>query len=477
MRARAGARLERALRRRLGAGATLAIRIYRNAYPLTLPQGTALAEVDRATRRFVAMMTGRVIDGQRAFDAMGEAEPFSIPPGLTMTDPLRLALRDFRAWRSQFVSEPAAANPAWSSSQLQYAFSVRAEETNDEDTVLSVPRYRNGDLDWHSFSVETSPAGLSSTSTSVFLPTGLTFGGMPNRRWWAFEDSRTDFGALDVTTTDIAKMALMEFALVYADDWFMYPIVVPAGSLTRIKALRVVDSFGKWTEVPRARTEGTSSWDGWEMFTLTRPSVPPGKSVDVLLVPPAVGFREESEPLEIVRFARDEGANKVWGIERTIMNALGSPVAGAGAHRERTDLRREAAGDGGPPSPASGALTNEETALLRFRLATTVPSNWVPFAPARDNVDGTSIRLRRAQMLLSQEEIQPVSAMSLLLGGAGSPAWLNEETVLRNGLSVQLTRQRVRWVDGKTYVWLGRGVKIGHGEASSGQRFDVVDVP
>jgi hypothetical protein len=46
--------------------------------------------------------------------------------------------------------------------------------------------------------------------------------------------------------------------------------------------------------------------------------------------------------------------------------------------------------------------------------------------------------------------------------------------VPRAGLRMQLTAQRVRWVDGKTYVWLGRKVLTGQGEGSSGLSFDVL---
>ena len=214
------------------------------------------------------------------------------------------------------------------------------------------------------------------------------------------------------------------------------------------------------------------------MFTLS-PTVNPraGGNQDVLFVPPAVGFREESEPLETVRFARDEGANKVWGIERTITNALGDGVGGPGAHRERLELRRQDAGDTGTPSANTDGLLDAEQALIRYKIQTYVPHNWIPFAPVRANPDGPSIRLLRAQMLLNEDakKAEPIPGLSRLLMGDGAPVWLNEEAVLRYGLSVQLTRQRVRWVDGKTYVWIGRSVKMGRGEASSGLRFDVVE--
>jgi hypothetical protein len=432
-------------------------------------------------------MNGRVVNVLKVLDAIGVESPAPVLADVAVQhqEDVRHALDALRVWRGELISEPppgGAANPAWSPEKLAYAFKVRAAEnpaSPSDDLVLDASRYRNGELDWHSFSYDVTPAP-SSPETAVFLPTGITFAGMPNRRWWAFEDGRTDFGALDVATTDLTKLALMEFALVYSDDWFMYPLMVPAGSVTRIQTLRVTDSFGKPKDIMRARTPGTSPWNRWEVFTLTPSTAPRAAGHEgILLVPPATGFREESEPLELVRLARDEGANKVWGIERTILNALGDPVSGDVAHRERKELHREDAGTAPPAANPGTALTEAELALMRYRLSTTVPGNWIPYAPVRAKAadssftraaaDATSIRLRRARMLLSDE-----SAMSELLTGAGSPTWLNEETVLRAGISLQLTRQRVRWTDGKTYVWLGRGVRIGRGEASSGLRFDLI---
>jgi metal-sulfur cluster biosynthetic enzyme len=54
-----------------------------------------------------------------------------------------------------------------------------------------------------------------------------------------------------------------------------------------------------------------------------------------------VGFREESPPLEEVRFLRDEVANMVWAIEHTVLDGLGLPVDGFDAQMERRARERE----------------------------------------------------------------------------------------------------------------------------------------
>ena len=53
---------------------------------------------------------------------------------------------------------------------------------------------------------------------------------MPNTRWWGFEEGRTNFGDIDPDTTDIGKLMLIEFGLVYANDWFVLPLTLPAGT-------------------------------------------------------------------------------------------------------------------------------------------------------------------------------------------------------------------------------------------------------
>jgi hypothetical protein len=58
-----------------------------------------------------------------------------------------------------------------------------------------------------------------------------------------------------------------------------------------------------------------------------------------------------------------------------------------------------------------------------------------------------------------------------VLAGRDIPS-VREEAIPRAGVRVQVTRQRVRWTDGKTYIWQGRKVLAGRGEGNSGLTFD-----
>jgi hypothetical protein len=348
---------------------------------------------------------------------------------------------------------------------------------------LVVPEYRNGELDWYHFVVENAPEQLiGDPITKDFTPACIEFPGMPVRRWWGFEDSNVDLGDLNVETIDLAKMALMDFVFVYGDDWFLVPLTVPMGSLTKINEICVTDVFGvKTTIKKRSRDRDGSPLDHWDMFTLSRADRPTEASCDdFLFIPHALHFREESQPVEEVDFMRDEGANRVWAVEHKVRNGLGNPVNGFDAQNERRECEMEGA------IPESDAFSTGESldnsTMPVYRLASTVPDNWIPYVPVHVPVqpDGSdlkdidelfSIKLRQADMMSKDNDHDPMTSIL----NRGDIDWINEESIPRAGVKVQLTKQRVRWIDGKTYVWLGRKVVTGKGEGSSGLRFDIIN--
>jgi hypothetical protein len=357
-----------------------------------------------------------------------------------------------------------------------------------DKTRILAPNYRNGELDWYTFNIADGLQGIWMGRDPIKTqPTRITVGGV-SPRWWAFEDANIDFGKLDVAKPDLAKLVLMEFALIYGDDWFSVPLPVQMSNLVKIYELKVLNVFGEDLIVdPARKPDPDDPLLRWDIFTLSpvpdvnqpgvgNPDLPGVADVlgnPVLFIPPVAGFREESPTLEEVRFMRDEGANMVWGVEHTVSNGLGRPVDGFDAQRERIERQCEA-----DIARLHEGPRHTSSSVPRYRLATMVPENWIPFIPAPYFVpNDPRIRLRRAQMLrnVDDEAPSPIKAMSHLLELADDPLlWLEEATVPRSGLRVQLTAQRVRWVDGKTYVWLGRKVTTGKGEGSSGLRFDVL---
>lgn len=424
---------------------------------------------------------------------------------------------------------------SWRNAQLDHRF--RLENTN-KDSILVAPSYRNGELDWYSFNACNNLRNLpwASQPRIVTVPTQTYIRGTA-LRWWEFEDAATYFGDVDTNPDDLARMLLIEFVLGYADDWFSVPIRVEMPNLVRIDNISVSNVFGELSSgaadgfVP-AHVPDDDPLRRWELFTLSpagkigavgRPGITNARgpgigSLDdlhhtsLLFLPPLGGRREESPPFEEIHFLRDEGANMVWAVEDTVLNSLGKPVKGFDAQRERAARQRQERIRGLEARlaekqeelealPASGMdaqraqLKGEikalgaEIARLRgeapdsypeaplYRLASTVPDNWIPFLPVQ--ITENSIRLHRAHLLRNNDEdtTEAIPTHTQLLDREGNPdalLILEESAIPRAGRWVQLTAQRLRGVDGKTFVWLGRKVTMGGGEGESGLRFDWV---
>jgi hypothetical protein len=204
-----------------------------------------------------------------------------------------------------------------------------------------------------------------------------------------------------------------------------------------------------------------------------------------LLLLPTAPKVQEGRALEEVVLARDEMANMVWGIEKTIPLPTGEPKPGREAAYElrsflEKDLERRLGAPPLPPAPAEGAK-------IRYQVMSTVPENWIPFIPIHLDGDNREIQLQRAAMprILEGNPDRPRKVRprtSLLREGLDVPAphayFLHEEEVPRAGVLVTQGYQRTRWRDGRVWVWLGARKQTGRGEASSGLAFDrIVDVP
>ena len=59
------------------------------------------------------------------------------------------------------------------------------------------------------------PVDAAETVATTVLPTAVRFNGMPAARWWELEDAQVDLGAVDAAPSDLARLALLEFALVF----------------------------------------------------------------------------------------------------------------------------------------------------------------------------------------------------------------------------------------------------------------------
>ena len=111
-----------------------------------------------------------------------------------------------------------------------------------------------------------------------------------------------------------------------------------------------------------------------------------------------------------------------------------------------------------------------------YRLASQVPEYWIPLLPVTDTTT-SAVRLVRGAVLKpdgTQPEI--IVSKGRILNPDGKPSLsLYEEEVPREGVRVTRSYQLTRWLDGSTHVWMGRRKQTGHGEGSSGLRFDTAE--
>jgi hypothetical protein len=425
-------------------------------------------------------LAGRAVDGWRLYRYLVEDPAHRVWDGLTVLDEdkpgLTTAVAAYRSWVEQFFVQPDD-TPAWDPARLEHRFAVTAT-VDDGDKRLVAEEYPGGHLDWTALSVDPAGgrgAGPLAEPRSV-IPTGTRFNGMPDPRWWAFEDGRTNLGDVRADTTDLARLLFVEFALVYGNDWFTIPIELPVGTVARVEGLAVTNVFGerRWIE-PAAR--GTDDdWQRWAMFTLDVAGTAPEPADLSLVLLPAVPESAEGKPLEDVLLLRDEVANMVWAVERTVPLATGVGRRGAETARESLAHRTRLVG-------AAPVVPPPAAAPIAYRVMTSVPENWIPFVPVHIPGDIRETQLQRAAMPRiiegdpsPPEKIRPRTTL-LREGLDRTPIagyFVHEEEVPRSGTQVAVAFQRTRWRDGRVALWLAARRETGTGEASSGLAFDQI---
>lgn len=454
------------------------------AYPLDLPAPDDSLAADEPARQWLAIAAGRALDGRKlaaALDPLRDAGGAlaALPSAPVLDAALRArtlaALKDWLAWYDTQVVEPLAPNAAWNPRRQEYAFAASGRSASQGEIGLVADEYADGALDWSSVDVATltlsAPAGAgpatpASSSTQLVsrpaLAAPVEFAGKPADRYWEFEDAAVNFGAIGAGPTDLSRLLLVEFALIYGNDWFVVPLRAPVGSLYRITTLAVTDTFGVVTEVPRSRDSDGVAWSLFELggrsASLTNRRVEPG-----LLLAPTLTGRLDGAPLEQVALFRDEMANMAWGVERRVQGA-------SGASYDRADEASRRA----LSQQVSGVAVAAE---LVYRLATEVPAHWLPYVPvpaAGNSATHPVIELQRRAML--RTEVDGTRRRMLPRGQLLSQGdRLEEEEVPREGVVVERAFQYARWFDGRALLWVGRRKTAGRGEGASGLRFDTLE--
>lgn len=444
-----------------------------------------------------AAVAGRMIDGGKLFFEWGDSSVthyYDLPDFPAVGSPTQFDLLEdeFRLWFNDLFYQPT--NPvddAWIPSQLEYQFAISAADVGSEK-VMHAEEYYHGHLDWYNFDVTKDTASLGDLPagapapvppkkiTQSLIPTPVQFEGMPNTRWWAFEDSRTNFSYIKPNTAELSKLLLIEFGLIYANDWYLIPYEASVGTVTRIKGLTVTNSFGENFWIDAAGGSDTLETQRWNMFTMKEDSGRGGGTDKDLLLLPTVSKIQESKPLEEVLFIRDEMANMVWGVETVIPLADGNGKSGFEAaaeyHGFLQKLIDKTVVTVVPDPPVSDG---DEEAKIRYEVMNTIPENWIPFVPAHVDDSNREVQIQRAAMpriLIGDtgkpDKIRPRTSLLQFGLAARDPYFIHEEEVPRSGVRLKQSYQRTRWNDGQVFVWLGVRKITGRGEGSSGLGFD-----
>jgi hypothetical protein len=443
-----------------------------------------------AWQQFQAV-AGRAMDGAKLYFHLKENPANLASDGVAGLTPSQKAAADnagpfFVEWFEKLYLMPAnGKGDAWLPERLEYQFACAVPDGEGGEKVLTAEEYYQEHIDWFSFDWDKTQQTLGDAPgaasdlpldkkyvTQSFIPAPVRFNGMPDTRWWAFEDGKTNFGDIKPSTTDLAKLLLVEFGLVYANDWFLLPYTVPVGSALNIRGLAVTNTFGERFWIEPAGSGSDEAWQRWAMFALNIQGTVDEPADLTLLVLPTVPKIQESSPLEEVAFIRDEMANMVWGIETVVPMAHGWSREGNIAAAELDSYLRAALP---PPGPF------DAKASFRYNIMTTVPENWIPFVPEHVPDSNRQIQLRRAAMPRYPYDLTPdfkrVRPRTTLLReglDANKPYHIHEEEVPRAGMRVAQLYQRTRWKNGKVFIWLGINKNTGRGEGHSGLAFDQI---
>ena len=427
--------------------------------------------IDEGTSAFTLVTAAGTCNGVKAYQF---AKQGVIPPpvvialhGLSLTQ----VYADFVGWvEDVFGLIGSDDDPAgWNAQRLDYDIKLRFGAGNA--VTLAVHPNENGSVDWSSFDVESTAGEPFPTTLPLNIarevPTHVRFPGMPAPRFWHFENGDLPLPDLDVAKTELIRLLIVDFAMLFGVDWFVMPVELDVATAAKIESLLVFDVFDVVTVVDPVEAGRNppppAVPDRFTMFTATSPN---DTVSNFVVLPPIAGRALQHGPaLEEVRFARDEMANMAWGIEAVTTSRIGE---------RRRGTERDAAVDSLIP-PATLPPT---TAPLRYQIESKIPVHWIPFLVPNTTGGAATTGLEKGASahLDSQPQPKPVAvpAVSKILNPRAftPPYTVFDEEIARSGVRVERLVFMSRSRDGKSYLWTARRKRAGAGETQSGLRFD-----
>jgi hypothetical protein len=446
---------------------------FRQRYAVEPLADDEVARLDASSRDLLGTLRGRALDARplvAALRAAGATVP-NIEPALAVTPAdlpaVRAVASAWLLWNDTLLHEPVDdASSAWLPERLEYTASVAAGfgPAPGAGITLTATQHEGDHLDWYSFDseaslkIDTQGSSAAAPIVQTTVPAPVHIHGTPAQRLWEFEDGHVAFGLVAAEPTDIAQLMLVEYTGSYGNDWYVVPVTLPVGSLTRVSSLVVTDTFGARSLVRPLGDPALPAphFSLWQQSRRDGPGAAAAeKEANLFFLAPTVGTVLESKAVEEVHLVRDEMANVAWAIEVAVEGAAESAARVA----DLPGLPRD-----GQPGHGPG-----------YRLWSSVPEHWVPVLPVRlGNASEGRARLKVGRTVNADGSIRPWCKRSRILDALRDKL-LYEEDLVREGVQLSRRRSLARWIDGSTWLWASVRTEAGRDEQSASLRFDFVD--
>ena len=344
------------------------------------------------------------------------------------------------------AEDEAGVASAWKKEALEYRFDLLSDKH-----TLSADDYSGFGLDWYQFDLAKAlKPGKSNIKTQAFIPTQMSFPGAPEPQWWRMQKAETYYDMAKDIAPNTASILLPEFFYTDINNWHLIPLPLPTGSLTRIASVQVVDSFGVVSDIAPIQDKD------WQVFKLCPTDSKNSDIAAELFYSPNIALDiVHNDPIEDVRFIRDEQSNLVWAWEHLYIDDAGEAIRN---------------GDG--LAVAKEALAADDSIPV-FKLMSELPSNWIPYVPRfidKNDITSGQIHLRRARTQQVVDPVHPEHNSKLV----GESKIIHEEEIPKTGLRVRRMGRFARGSDGKAHFWTGRHKDAGQGTGRPNLRFDYV---
>ena len=192
--------------------------------------------------------------------------------------------------RSAWIASQTGADNAWIPERLEYQFATSAPMPDGTEKVyVAEEYYPAGSIGTASTKMPAFARSIRARRGSTGLPPDAPFthDSRPSVVLWHAEHAlvvvrrqTTNFGDIDASTTDLAKLLFMEFALVYSNDWFVVPSRCRRERSPGSSGLAVTNVFGERFWIEAAGRGIDKNWQRWSMFTINVRNGPRASAAD-----------------------------------------------------------------------------------------------------------------------------------------------------------------------------------------------------